>query len=113
MKKPPNAALRGLLDQPGHYGYGDGLYFRVLVHRKAYWDYRYQGVNGRRREMSFGLDSPVRARSAPNCAPVWSPTRPTHCARKAPRSTPEPLRAQRAQSCCHLGGAENAGDVGL
>jgi integrase len=54
MTKLTNAALKGLLKQPGHHGDGGGLFFRVLDSTKAYWVYRYQGADSRRREMSLG-----------------------------------------------------------
>jgi integrase len=53
MTKLTNAALKGLLKQPGHHGDEGGLSFRVLPGEKGYWVYRYQ-ADGRRREMSLG-----------------------------------------------------------
>src|SRR6516164_8562589 len=52
--KPTNAAYRHRLKKPGWYGEGDGLYFRVEGGGKAYWVYRYQGADGKRRRMSLG-----------------------------------------------------------
>jgi integrase len=54
MAKLNNAAVKGLIKKPGHYGDGAGLYFRVEGGEKAYWVYRYQSPNGKRRVMSLG-----------------------------------------------------------
>jgi integrase len=53
MPKLTQIALKSLIRQPGRHSDGQGLYFRVLGDRKAYFVYRYT-VNGRERETSLG-----------------------------------------------------------
>ena len=45
--------LPALLEKPGRYADGHGLYFRTLGLGRAYWVYRYR-VGGKEREMSLG-----------------------------------------------------------
>jgi integrase len=45
--------LPALLERPGRYADGNGLYFRVIGLNRAYWVYRYR-VGGKEREMSLG-----------------------------------------------------------
>jgi integrase len=51
--KLTSAGLRHLVEKPGRYGDGGGLFFRTLGSGKAYWAYRFR-VDGREREMSIG-----------------------------------------------------------
>jgi hypothetical protein len=52
MPKLTQLALRGLIKKPGRHSDGEGLYFRVIGERKAYFVYRYR-VDGREREASL------------------------------------------------------------
>jgi integrase len=51
--KLTNAGLKKLLEKPGRYGDGDGLYFRTIGGNRAYWAYRYR-ADGKEREVSIG-----------------------------------------------------------
>ncbi|MGA8714970.1 MAG: Arm DNA-binding domain-containing protein, partial [Roseiarcus sp.] len=59
MAKPNNKGLLNdkdlhvLLEKPGRYADGQGLYFRTLGLARAYWVYRYR-VGGKEREISLG-----------------------------------------------------------
>jgi integrase len=58
MGKLTQAKLKGLLDRPGRYGDGDGLFFRSLGQNRGYWVYRYRSPDpenkGKERELSLG-----------------------------------------------------------
>jgi integrase len=45
--------LAKLIDRPGRHGDGDGLYFRAIGERRAYFVYRYRAA-GKEREVSIG-----------------------------------------------------------
>src|SRR5271157_1722601 len=45
--------LKGLIERPGRYGDGDGLYFKTIGKGRAYWTFRYT-LNGKGRETSLG-----------------------------------------------------------
>jgi integrase len=51
--KLTSAGLKALVEKPGRYGDGAGLFFRTLGSGKSYWAYRFH-VDGREREMSIG-----------------------------------------------------------
>ena len=59
MAKPNNKGLLNdkdlhvLLEKPGRYADGQGLYFRTLGLARAYWVFRYR-VGGKEREISLG-----------------------------------------------------------
>lgn len=53
MPKLTQIGLRSLIEKPGRYSDGQGLFFRVLDGNKAYFVYRYR-VNGVERETSLG-----------------------------------------------------------
>jgi integrase len=53
MGKLNDKGLQALIEKPGRYGDGQGLYFRTLGHSRAYWVYRYR-AGGKEREMSLG-----------------------------------------------------------
>ena len=45
--------LNALIEKPGRYSVGDGLFFKTIGQGRAYWTYRYS-VGGRANEMSLG-----------------------------------------------------------
>jgi integrase len=53
MGKLNEKDLKGLIQRPGRYGDGQGLFFKTLGQGRAYWTYRYR-MNGREHEMSLG-----------------------------------------------------------
>jgi integrase len=53
MGKLTRDAIDKLIDRPGRHGDGDGLYFRAIGERRAYWVYRYRAAR-KEREISIG-----------------------------------------------------------
>src|SRR5208337_4865837 len=53
MGKLNPKGLKGLIERPGRYGDGDGLYFKTIGKGRAYWTFRYT-LNGKGRETSLG-----------------------------------------------------------
>jgi hypothetical protein len=53
MGKLTKDAIDKLIDRPGRHGDGDGLYFRAIGERRAYFVYRYRAA-GKEREVSIG-----------------------------------------------------------
>ena len=53
MGKLVEKGLKRLIERPGRYADGDGLYFKTIGQGRAYWTYRYT-VAGKGREMSLG-----------------------------------------------------------
>ena len=53
MGKLNPKSLKALIERPGRYSDGDGLYFKTMGLGRAYWTYRYT-VGGKGRETSLG-----------------------------------------------------------
>ena len=53
MGKLNPKSLKALIERPGRYADGDGLYFKTMGLGRAYWTYRYT-VGGKGRETSLG-----------------------------------------------------------
>ena len=53
MGKLSSQSLKGLIERPGRYPDGQGLFFRTLGQGRAYWTYRYRS-RGKERETSLG-----------------------------------------------------------
>jgi integrase len=53
MGKLNPKSLKALIEKPGRYSDGDGLYFKTMGIGRAYWTYRY-AVGGKGRETSLG-----------------------------------------------------------
>ena len=53
MGKLNPQGLKGLIERPGRYPDGQGLFFKTLGLGRAYWTYRYR-ISGKERETSIG-----------------------------------------------------------
>ena len=53
MGKLSSQGLKGLIERPGRYPDGQGLFFKTLGQGRAYWTYRYRS-RGKERETSLG-----------------------------------------------------------
>ena len=97
MGKLTKDAIDKLLDRPGRHGDGDGLYFRAIGERRAYWVYRYRprGKNARSpSDRTRNCRWPKRGSSTrPSARSSWSTSAirwPTSAPPRPARATPAP-----------------------
>jgi integrase len=96
MGRLKEKGLKALVERPGRYADGDGLYFKTIGQGRAYWTYRFT-IGGREHEKSLGpfpettLDE-ARIKHAELRAQVLKGVDPVASMRAAKTGKPIPLR---------------------